>query len=43
MELSKVESAQVELVATKAVDTAVLELSEMQLALIGGGIGETVL
>jgi hypothetical protein len=33
----------VELVATEQKETAVRELSEFQLALVGGGIGETIL
>ena len=43
MELAKVEIAVVEQVADQAHERKVVELSELQLVLVGGGIGETVL
>ena len=43
MELSKAETAQVEVTATEAECDAITVLSALQLALVGGGIGETVL
>ena len=40
MELNKVEVQQVEQIAAEAV---LSQLSELELALVGGGIGETIL
>ena len=43
MELNKIEVSIVEDVAVKATESHLCELNELQLALVGGGIGETVL
>ena len=43
MELNKVEVSVVEDAATKAKDSQLRELNELQLSTVGGGIGETVL
>ena len=43
MELNKVEVSVVEDVAVKAMESQVRELNDLQLATVGGGIGETVL
>ena len=43
MELTKVEITVVEQLAEMAHEAKLLELSELQLVLVGGGIGETVL
>ena len=43
MELNKTEISVVENAAVNAVECQFRELDELQLALVGGGIGETVL
>ena len=43
MELSKLEISSIEDVVADLGDSQLRELNELQLALIGGGIGETVL
>ena len=43
MELNKMEISVVENAAATAMESHCLELNELQLALVGGGIGETVL
>lgn len=43
MELNKLEVSVVERAAVKAMESQFCELNELQLALVGGGIGETVL
>jgi len=42
MEITKIEFKAVEKITEQANDDAVLELAEVQLALIGGGIGDVV-
>ena len=43
MDINKVEISVVEKILSDVNESQVRELSELQLALIGGGIGETVL
>lgn len=43
MELNKVEVAILEDTVTRAIERQISELNELQLAFVGGGIGETVL
>jgi hypothetical protein len=43
MELSKVEVSAVENAAKEATETSIRELTELQLILVGGGSGETIL
>ena len=43
MDLNKVEISVVEDVAALALESQLRELNELQLATVGGGIGETVL
>ena len=43
MELTKVEVASVEVAAKEAGEAAIKELNELQLLLVGGGCGETML
>jgi hypothetical protein len=43
MELSKVEVALVEKAAEGASESSILALNELELALVGGGCGETIL
>ena len=43
MEISNKETAEVSNVGTKVTQTQVVELDDLQLALIGGGYGETIL
>ena len=43
MDFPKQELREVEVTATKAVEGQIWQLTELQLALIGGGMGETVL
>ena len=43
MEVAKVELAALEAAAPKPENTAVTELADLHLALVGGGVGEVVL
>jgi hypothetical protein len=43
MDLNKAELSVIEAVAAKATEQQLRELDELQLTMIGGGIGETVL
>ena len=43
MELSKVEVTAVEIAAKEASEASVQQLTELQLVLVGGGSGETIL
>ena len=43
MEIAKAELAAIEVVATKNEKPVLSELSDLQLALVGGGVGEVVL
>ena len=43
MELSKVEVAIVEMAAEGASETSIVALNDLELALVGGGSGETIL
>ena len=43
MEVAKVELAALEAATPKSENTTVTELADLQLALVGGGVGEVVL
>jgi hypothetical protein len=43
MEFAKVELEAVQSEVTRVADSNVLELSDLQLALVGGGVGEVIL
>jgi hypothetical protein len=43
MELTKIEVASVEVAVNEAAENAVRELNDLQMLLVGGGCGETIL